>query len=70
MAAFLDKEPESRKEAAISLAQKNGFKIESVNINTSTQQWEISDDNKTLIQPLSSIKGLGDKAIEQIINKV
>ena len=68
MAAFLDKEPESRKEAAISLAQKNGFKIESVNINTSTQQWEISDDNKTLIQPLSSIKGLGDKAIEQIIN--
>ena len=68
MAAFLDKEPESRKESAISLAQKNGFAIKSLDINTSTQQWEISDDGKTLIQPLSSIKGLGEKAIEQIVN--
>ena len=68
MAAFLDKEPESRKEAAISLAQKHGFKIENININTSTKQWEIAADGKTLIQPFSSIKGLGDKAIEQIIN--
>ena len=66
-AAFLDKEPESRKEAAINLAQKNGFYIQSVDINTSTGQWEISDDGETLVQPLSSIKGLGDKAIEQII---
>tara|TARA_X000001388_G_scaffold76731_2_gene74914 strand:+ start:2736 stop:6212 length:3477 start_codon:yes stop_codon:yes gene_type:complete len=68
MAAFLDKEPESRKEAAISLAQKNGFKIEDININTSTAQWEIADDGITLIQPFSSIKGLGEKAVEQIIN--
>lgn len=67
-AAFLDKEPESRKEAAISLAQKSGFSIKTLDINTSTQQWEISEDGTTLIQPLSSIKGLGDKAIEQIIN--
>ncbi len=68
MAAFLDKEPESRKEAAIALAQKNGFKIEDININTSTAQWEIADDGITLIQPFSSIKGLGEKAVEQIIN--
>ncbi|HAI38082.1 MAG TPA: hypothetical protein DCM40_08155, partial [Maribacter sp.] len=66
-AAFLDKEPESRKEAAISLAQKNGFYIQNVDINTSTSQWEISDNGETLVQPLSSIKGLGDKAIDQII---
>jgi DNA polymerase III subunit alpha len=67
MAAFLDKEPESRKEAAISLAQKMGFYIESININTSTRQWELGDDGLTLIQPFSSIKGLGDKAIDQIL---
>ncbi len=67
-AAFLDKEPESRKEAAISLAQKHGFRIKNININTSTAQWEIADDGKTLIQPFSSIKGLGDKAVDQIIN--
>ena len=68
MAAFLDKEPESRKEAAINLAQKYGFRIKNININTSTAQWEIVEDGKTLIQPFSSIKGLGDKAVEQIIN--
>ena len=30
--------------------------------------WEIGDDGNTLIQPLSSIKGLGDVAIQQIFN--
>jgi len=66
-AAFLDKEPESRKEVAVNLVQQYGFKVNKVNINRSTQQWEIAEDN-TLVQPLSSIKGLGDKAIEQILN--
>tara|TARA_Y100001937_G_C7135324_1_gene339641 strand:+ start:2728 stop:6159 length:3432 start_codon:yes stop_codon:yes gene_type:complete len=66
-AAFLDKEPESRKEAAIALAQKNGYYIENININTSTEKWEIGDDGVTLIQPFSSIKGLGNKAVEQIL---
>ncbi len=67
-AAFLDKEPESRKEKAINIAKKMGFDIENVNINTSGDSWDISADGKTLIQPLTSIKGLGEKAIEQIVN--
>ena len=66
MAAFLDKEPDTRKERAINIAKSYGFNIEPLNINTSGTVWEISDDGKTLIQPLTSIKGLGDKAIEQI----
>jgi DNA polymerase-3 subunit alpha len=66
-AAFLDKEPDSRKERAINVAKSSGFNIEPLNINTSGNVWEISEDGKTLIQPLTSIKGLGDKAIEQII---
>mgnify|MGYP001224808994 CR=1 FL=1 len=66
-AAFLDKEPEQRKEAAISVAKSIGFNIESLNINTSGRVWEISEDGKTLIQPLTSIKGLGDAAIDQIM---
>jgi len=68
MAAFLDKEPESRKEKAINIAQKYGFDIEPLDINKSGTVWEISDDGKTLIQPLTSIKGLGLSAIEQILN--
>ena len=67
MAAFLDKEPESRKEKAINIAKKFGFELSPIHINKSMADWTIDEDGKTLIQPLTSIKGLGDKAIEQII---
>ena len=68
MAAFLDKEPETRKEKAINIAKRFGFKIAALDINKSGSVWEISEDGKTLIQPLTSIKGLGASAIEQILN--
>jgi DNA polymerase-3 subunit alpha len=67
LAAFLDKEPESRKEKAINIARKFGFAIEPLDVNKSGTVWEISKDGKTLIQPLTSIKGLGESAIEQIL---
>ena len=67
MAAFLDKEPETRKEKAINIAKQYGFEIEPLDINKSGAVWEISEDGKTLIQPLTSIKGLGSSAIEQVI---
>jgi len=67
MAAFLDKEPEARKERAIGIARSFGYTIKQIDINKSGHVWEIGD-NKTLIQPLSSIKGLGEAAITQIIN--
>ena len=66
VAAFLDKEPEGRKEAAINLAKRLGFHIEPLNVNTSGKVWEISKDGTALIQPLTSVKGLGDAAIDQI----
>ena len=67
LAAFLDKEPETRKERAIATAKSLGFDVRPLNVNTSGAVWEISEDGNTLIQPLTSIKGLGEKAIEQII---
>ena len=67
LAAFLDKEPDKRKERAINVAKSYGYNIQPLNVNTSGVRWEISEDGKTLIQPLSSIKGLGMTAIEQII---
>jgi len=66
MSAFLDKEPETRKEKAITIAKGAGFNIVPVDVNRSGFVWEI-EGNNTLIQPLTSIKGLGEKAIEQII---
>ena len=68
VAAFLDKEPEARKEKAINIAKSLGFAIEPLNINTSGTVWEISADGRTLIQPLTSIKGLGESAIKQILS--
>ena len=65
LAAFLDKEPEDRKSKAISIARSLGYDIRTTDINTSGRVWEI--DGKTLIQPLTSIKGLGAAAIDQII---
>jgi DNA polymerase III alpha subunit len=68
MAAFLDKEPEDKKAGAINTAKAFGFEIEPPSINKSGRVWEIDDDGKTLIQPLAGIKGLGDSALDQIIN--
>ena len=67
MAAFLDKEPENKKEEAINIAKQAGFSIKSLDVNTSGTQWEISEDGKTLIQPLTSIKGLGSAAVTQLL---
>ena len=67
-ASFLDKENDADKERAINIVKSKGFKIESLNVNTSGTEWEISDDGTTLIPPLTSIKGLGEVAIQQIIN--
>ena len=67
MAAFLDKEPESRKESAINIAKSFGFEIEPMNVNNSGHAWVVSKNGKSLIQPLTSIKGLGEKAVEQIM---
>tara|TARA_B100000035_G_C21017812_1_gene562749 strand:+ start:60 stop:857 length:798 start_codon:yes stop_codon:yes gene_type:complete len=64
----LDKEPDKRKERAINVAKSYGYQIAPLNINTSGVRWEISPDGKTLIQPLSSIKGLGATAIQQILD--
>ena len=67
MAAYLDKEPEGRKERAINIVQSLGYRVEYPDINLSGKVWEIGEDGKSLIQPLTSIKGLGDKAVEQIL---
>ena len=66
IAAYLEKESEANKEKAISIAKSFGFDIVELNINTSGIDWEIGEDGKTLVQPLTVIKGLGESAIEEI----
>ena len=62
----MDKEPETRKEKAINLAKQHGYTIQPLNVNKSHRSWEILDE-QTLVAPLTTIKGMGDKAIDQIL---
>lgn len=57
----------SKLEKAISMVKNYGYEIGNVNVNTSGKIWEVSEDSKTIFQPLSSIKNLGDAAIEEIL---
>ena len=66
--AFLDKEPESRKEKAINIAKSWGYSIKPLNVNTSGRKWS-STDSSTLVAPLTTIKGLGAAAIDEILEK-
>ena len=66
LAAFLNKEPEARKEKAINIVKNLGYEVQETDINLSGRDWEIGK-NGCLVQPLTSIKGLGDKAMDQIL---
>ena len=68
MASYLDFESEDKKEIAINIAKSFGYKIKTLDINTSGDTWEVADDGKTLIQPITSIKGLGETAYKEISN--
>jgi len=66
LCAFLNKEPEARKEKAINIVKNLGYDIRQIDINISGESWDI-DSSNSLVQPLTSIKGLGEKAMEQIL---
>tara|TARA_Y100000592_G_scaffold100517_1_gene180934 strand:- start:2978 stop:6412 length:3435 start_codon:yes stop_codon:yes gene_type:complete len=66
MCSFLDREPDTRKEKAINIARSHGFSIGNIDINVSGENWEAVSD-VSLVAPLTTIKGLGEKAIEEIV---
>ena len=65
MCSFLDREPDTKKEQAINIAKSHGFSVRPIDINLSGVSWEVANGNE-LIAPLTTIKGLGEKAIEEI----
>lgn len=75
LAAYLDCVEEKKKEAALNIVKSFGFKIKSVDINKSSNVWEISEEiqdgeivkQQFLVQPLTSIKGFGEVAFKEII---
>ena len=67
ISSFLDHEPDKRKEAAINIARSFGYEVAALDINTSGTAWEVRDGK--LVPPLTTIKGLGDAAIVEVIHK-
>ena len=67
LAAFLDKVSDKKKESAIAVAKTLGYKISQLDINKSGKQWEYDEEEHALLQPLTTIKGLGDAAMEQLV---
>lgn len=64
--SFLQKEPEDRKEQAIAIVKSHGFEIGDLDINESDPfQWTLKEGK--IIPPLQSIKGLGESAINVIM---
>jgi DNA polymerase-3 subunit alpha len=68
LASFLDKESDTKREKAISIAKNFGYDIAPLSVNNSGESWGITEDGKTLVQPLTSIKGFGDKAMKEILD--
>ena len=68
MAAYLDKVSDKKKESAIATAKTLGYNISELNVNLSGKQWEYDENNHALLQPLTTIKGLGASAMEQVVN--
>ena len=68
LAAYLDKVSDKKKESAIATAKTLGYTISSLNVNVSGKQWEYDEATNSLLQPLTTIKGLGDAAMEQVVN--
>ncbi len=69
-AAYLNKDlnAPSKLEQNISKVRKYGFEIKPVDVNVSGLEWIIDGDGDALVQPLTSIKGLGDKVAQSIID--
>jgi DNA polymerase-3 subunit alpha len=47
--------------------KQQGYEISQIDVNHSGIQWEFSEDLQAFVPPLSSLKGLGDAAMEEII---
>ena len=67
VASFLDHEPDKRKEEAITIARSFGYEVKGLDVNTSGKRWEVV--NNKLVSPLTTIKGLGEAAIDEILLK-
>ena len=51
---------------AISEIKSFGYEIAAIDVNHSGLEWEFSKDLSAFVPPLTSLKGVGDKAVEEV----
>ena len=68
LASYLDKVSDKKKEGAIATAKTLGYKISRLDVNISGRQWEYDEKKNSLLQPLTTIKGLGSSAMDQVVH--
>ena len=68
LAAILQSENGSPKgmSKAISEIKSFGYEIAAIDINHSGLEWEYSEELKAFVPPLTSLKGVGDKAVAEV----
>lgn len=67
LASYMDTQTKpEEKEQAINTIKSLGFKVKEININISENSWVPTYDN-SLVQPISFIKGVGEKALEELL---
>jgi len=68
LAAILQSENGNPKDMskAISEIKSFGYEIAAIDINHSGTEWEYSEELKAFVPPLTSLKGVGDKAVEEV----
>jgi len=57
----------SKMAKAISEVKSYGYKFNQIDINYSGDEWYYSNELQAFVPPLSSLKGTGDKAVEEIM---
>ena len=68
LATILDSENGNPTAMAKTIAEikSYGYEIAEVDVNYSGEQWTFSQDLQAFVPPLTSLKGVGDKAVEEV----
>jgi DNA polymerase-3 subunit alpha len=67
LCGFMNEQGEDKKEKGISIVRSLGYDIEPIDLERSGITWEPNTNSTALIQPLYTLKGMGQKAMEKIV---
>lgn len=67
LCGFMNAQGEDKKEKGIAIVRSLGYDVLPIDIEKSGIRWEPDTEGKSLVQPLYTLKGMGQKAMEKIV---